>query len=83
VEPTLVCLDTSIIAALIRKDEKTFGNLGELEERGRIISTIVMNLCELYAGPNASRDPLKELEKVQGLVSKLELLELTVQATRR
>jgi hypothetical protein len=43
----------------------------------------VVNLCELYAGAYGSRDPQKELRRVQDLVSNLGLLELDAGAARR
>lgn len=79
----MVCLDTSVIVALIRKDENVLEKLATSEEKGRVISTTVMNLCELYAGAYASREPSKEVEKVQGLISRLALLELSVDASRK
>ncbi len=79
----LVCLDTSVIVALIRKDERALEKLATNQEKGRVISTTVMNLCELYAGAYGSKEPSKELEKVQGLISRLALLELRVEASRK
>jgi len=57
--------------------------LSEEAERGGTVSTTAVNLCELYAGAYASRDPLKELGRIRRLVSGLDLLDLDVEAARR
>ena len=79
----MVCLDTSILVALLRRDETALDKLAREEEKGRIISTTVMNLCELYAGAYGAREPSTELEKVRSLVSRLNLMELSVDASRK
>jgi len=79
----LVCLDTSILIALIRKDKKAVDKLVSEAVRRRSVSTTVINLCELYSGAYASSEPSKELEKVRGLASHLELLDLDVDAARK
>jgi predicted nucleic acid-binding protein len=68
---------------LLRKDEVALRNLSEAADRGAKVSTTVVSLCELYAGAYASEDPLKELRKVEGLVSTLAILDLTQEASRK
>jgi tRNA(fMet)-specific endonuclease VapC len=79
----MVCLDTSVLVALIRKDKAAIAGLTAEAERGGKVSTTTVNLCELYSGAYGSKDPQKELAKVQDLLSNLGLLELDAGAAER
>jgi tRNA(fMet)-specific endonuclease VapC len=79
----MVCLDTSVLVALIRRDHAAIDGLTAEAERGGTVSTTVVNLCELYSGAYGSKNPQKELAKVQDLVSNLGLLELDAGAAKR
>jgi len=79
----LVCLDTSVLVPLLRKEQGPLSNLRREAARGSRVSTTVINLCELYAGAYASQRPSKELHKIEGLVSRLEVFELTKNASRK
>jgi predicted nucleic acid-binding protein len=79
----MVCLDTSVLVALIRKDQAAIDGLTAEAERGGTVSTTVVNLCELYSGAYGSKNPRKELARVQDLVSDLGLLELDAGAAKR
>ena len=79
----MVCLDTSVLVALIRKDREAMEGLRTEAEAGGIVSTTVINLCELYSGAYGSRAPQKELEKVQDLLTHTYLLEFGLGAARR
>jgi tRNA(fMet)-specific endonuclease VapC len=79
----MVCLDTSVLLALIRKDQAAIDGLTAEAERGGTVSTTVVSLCELYSGAYGSKNPQKELARVQDLVSNLGLLELDAGAAKR
>lgn len=79
----MVCLDTSVLVALIRKDQAAIDGLTAEAERGGTVSTTVVNLCELYSGAYGSKNPQKELARVQDLVSDLGLLELDAGSAKR
>ena len=79
----LVCLGTSVIIALIRRDQKAIEKLREAVASRRRVSTTVVSLCELYAGAYGSRDPMRELEKVQGLASLLDVLHFGVNVAKK
>jgi len=79
----MVCLDTSVLVALIRKDQAAMNKLRAEAEKGGTISTTSINLCELYAGAYGSKAQEKELQRVQDLLSQMGILELDVGATRR
>jgi tRNA(fMet)-specific endonuclease VapC len=79
----MVCLDTSVLVSIIRKDRATLEKLRSEAENGTAISTTIINLCELFAGAYGSRDQGKELERVRGIVSTLRVLELSEEASRK
>lgn len=79
----MVCLDSSVLVALIRKDQPAMEHLRAEAEKGGTVSTTMINLCELYAGAFGSKEPQKELARVQDLLSNLALLELDAGAARR
>ncbi|HVB12184.1 MAG TPA: type II toxin-antitoxin system VapC family toxin [Nitrososphaerales archaeon] len=79
----MVCLDTSVLIPIIRKEKKVLERLRIEAENGASISTTKINLCELYIGAYASNNPHKELEKVQSIISALRVLDLTEGASRK
>jgi tRNA(fMet)-specific endonuclease VapC len=79
----MVCLDTSVIVALLRKDESATSKFEEAVAGGAMVSTTVVNLCELYAGAYGARRASQELEKVEGLTSLLQVLDLDAAAAKR
>lgn len=79
----MVCLDTSVLVPLLRKEEEALSNLRNEANKGSRVSTTVISLCELYAGAYASQNPPKELRKVEELISRLEVFELTKEASRK
>jgi tRNA(fMet)-specific endonuclease VapC len=79
----MVCLDTSVLVALIPKDQAAIDGLTAEAERGGTVSTTMVNLRQLYSGAYGSKNPQKEMAKVQDLVSNLGLLGLSVGAANR
>jgi len=79
----LVCLDTSILVPLLRKEEIALRGLRKAAEKNSRVSTTVVSLCELYAGAYASKNPPKELTKIEELISRLNVFELTRGASRK
>jgi tRNA(fMet)-specific endonuclease VapC len=79
----MVCLDTSVLVAILRRDQKTIDRLRVESDLNSEISTTVINLCELYSGTFGSRDPQREMEKVKNILSHFRLLELNESASKR
>ena len=79
----MVCLDTSILVALLRNEEKAMKKLQEEAEKDVRICTTPINLCELYAGASGSRDKAKELRKVKGLQEVMGVLEFNEESCRK
>jgi tRNA(fMet)-specific endonuclease VapC len=79
----MVCLDTSVLVPIIRKEKKVVERLRAEADNGTSISTTTINLCELYMGAYGSNNPQKELEKVQSVVSTLRVIDLSAGASRK
>lgn len=79
----MVCLDTSVIIALLRKDEGAVAKLASAAAEGRTVGTTVVNLCELYSGAHGSRRVVQELRKVERLTSLLQTFAFGVEAAKR
>ena len=79
----MVCLDTSVLVPLLRKDGRALSHLSRAVTEGSKISTTVVSLCELYAGAYGSANTTKELQKIERLTSTLEIFALSEEASRR
>lgn len=79
----MVCLDTSVIVALLRKDAGATSKLEEAVAGGATVSTTAINMCEIYAGAYGARRAGQELEKVERLASLLQVLDLDAAAAKR
>ena len=72
----LVCLDTSVLIALIRKEPRALQMLREAAAKGAQLSTTIICVCELYAGAYGSSNPNRELERIREVLSTLRILGL-------
>jgi tRNA(fMet)-specific endonuclease VapC len=79
----MVCLDTSVVVAMLRKDRAATERLRSEVEGGGTLSTTMVILCELYSGAFGANDPQKELNKIEELLANLEILGLEEGAARR
>ncbi len=79
----MVCLDTSVLIAILRKEDRVIDKLQEEASGGTRVSTTPVNLCELYAGAYASRNPSREVAKVEGLVGLLEILQFNLDSSKK
>lgn len=73
----MVCLDTSVLIAILRKDKSALDKLRSGAELGTNLSTTVINLCELYSGAYGSKEPEKELDKIKNIVTTMRILEFS------
>jgi tRNA(fMet)-specific endonuclease VapC len=81
--PPLVCLDTSFIIALIRRDERALAKLEEYTASETRLTTTPITACELFKGAYKSSKREKELLKVRAILSFLEVLSFSVEASER
>jgi len=76
VDGTRVIIDTDILIDLLRNMEKVVNFLGELEEKGTLLSTTIINAFELYHGAYKSRKLEENLAATRKLLTRLILLPL-------
>jgi predicted nucleic acid-binding protein len=79
----MVCLDTSVLVSIIRKNRSALEKLRAESDEGNAVSTTVINLCELYSGAYGSRNHERELERVGSVVATLRILGLGSEASRK
>ena len=79
----MVCVDTSFLIALIRRKPEVERRLESYTQEDEEISTTPICACELFAGAYKSTRRDLEIKKVKGLLSRMRLLEFTIQACER
>ena len=79
----MVCLDTSFIIALLRRDERALAKLEEYTATQTRLTTTPITACELFKGAYKSPKREKELQKVKKAMSFLEVLNFSIEASER
>ncbi|MEM2981054.1 MAG: type II toxin-antitoxin system VapC family toxin [Thermoproteota archaeon] len=79
----MVCLDTSFIIALIRRDPKAERKLEEYVSRAARLSTTPITAFELFKGAYKSEKKDAEVRKVREILSRLEILDFSVDSCER
>jgi len=79
----MVCLDTSVLVALLRKDRAALERLSSEVDKGGTVSTTDISLCEMYSGAYGSNHPDRELARIGELMSSLGVLGIDAGAARR
>jgi tRNA(fMet)-specific endonuclease VapC len=75
-EATRTVIDTDILIDLLRNVKKVVDFLTEIEERGNLLSTTVINAFELYLGAHKSMEREQNLFATRKLLNRLILLPL-------
>lgn len=79
----MVCLDTSFIIALLRREDNAEKELERVTVQNQRLSTTPITVCELFKGVYRSKNSANEAEKIKGLLTYLEILEFNVDACER
>jgi tRNA(fMet)-specific endonuclease VapC len=79
----LVCVDTSFVIALLRRDPDAEGKLESYVQDDEAIMTTPICACELFAGAYRSTKREIEIKRVKEFLSRMELLEFSAQACER
>jgi len=79
----MVCLDTSFIIALIRRDQGAESKLESHIASEARLSTTPIAACELFRGAYKSMRKDIELKKVRDILGQLEILHFTIEACER
>jgi tRNA(fMet)-specific endonuclease VapC len=74
-------LDTDMLIALMQGKKEAYKAMQDLEGKGARIATTIISAYELFKGADVSSRPERNLAKIQDLLSDIEVLNLTVQAT--
>jgi len=78
----MVCVDTSFLVALERRDSMALEKLQEFERNGEVIYTTAITVTEFYRGAYASKDKTRALRDAKGLLDKFAILELDYESGR-
>ncbi len=68
---------------MIRKEKRALEMLRAHAASDGTVSTTVINVCELYAGAYGSKDPGRELERVNEILSTMRILNLDDAASQK
>ncbi|MGA2973286.1 MAG: type II toxin-antitoxin system VapC family toxin [Candidatus Bathyarchaeia archaeon] len=79
----MVCIDTSFLIALLRRDPNAEAKLESFVEDGERITTTPICACELFAGAYKAKKRDLEIRRVKEFLSRMELLEFSTQACER
>jgi len=79
----MVCLDTSFIVALIRRDPKAEKRLENYVAGEAKLSTTPIAVCELFKGAYRSKRRDIEVRKIKDILAHLEILNFPIEACER
>jgi len=79
----LVCIDTSFLIALLRRDPNAESKLESILQEGETLTTTPICACELFAGAYRAKKRDLEIKRVKEFLSRMELLEFSTQACER
>jgi len=79
----MVCLDTSFIVALIRRDPKAEKRLEDYVASEAKLSTTPIAACELFKGAYRSKRRDTEVRKIKEMLTHLEILSFSIEACER
>ncbi len=79
----MVCVNTSFLIALLRRDPNAEAKLESFLQDGEIITTTPICACELFGGAYRSKKRDHEIKRVKEFLSRMELLEFSTQACER
>ncbi len=74
----MVCLDTSFLIALIRREASAERKLESYTDKGEALTTTAISAAELFEGAYASSRRAVEAAKVREILGRVELLELSL-----
>ena len=78
----MVCVDTSFLVALERRDNGALEKLRELADRGDVVFITAISVAECYRGAYGSRDRAKALRDVKELLELFAVLNLDYDSGR-
>ena len=76
------CLDTDFLVAVLRGQPEARQKMRDLDSEGRHATTTV-NCFELFYGAHMSREKRGNVERVENLLQRLDILAFELEASRR
>jgi len=73
-ETTRVVIDTDLLIDLLRNTKKVVEFIGDMERKGYILSTTIINTFELYYGAYKSKKQAENLASTKKLLERLIIL---------
>lgn len=78
----MVCVDTSFLVALERRDKGALEKMRELEDAGEVVHATAVTVAEYYRGAYGSKDRVRALKDVRGLLDRFVILDLDYESGR-
>lgn len=78
----MVCVDTSFLVALERRDKGAIEKMRELEDSGEVVHATAVTVAEYYRGAYGSKDKARALKDVRGLLDRFVILDLDYESGR-
>jgi tRNA(fMet)-specific endonuclease VapC len=78
----MVCVDTSFLIALERRDNRAIEKMQEFEHDGEVVYTTTITVAECYRGAYGSKDKTKALKDTKGLLDHFAILDLDYESSR-
>jgi len=79
-ENTRVVIDTDILIDLLRNVKKVFEFIGNMERKGYVLSTTIINAFELYHGAYRSKKQAENLASTKKLLERLIILRMSLKS---
>ena len=79
-EITRVVIDTDILIDLLRNVKKVIEFIGNMERKGYILSTTIINAFELYHGAYRSKKRVENLASTRRLLERLIILRMSLKS---
>lgn len=78
----MVCVDTSFLVALERREAGALEKVSELADRGESVFVSAVSVAEFFRGAYGSRDRERALREARGLIGLFAVLDLDYEAGR-
>jgi len=79
-ENTRVVIDTDILIDLLRNVKKALEFIGNMERKGYVLSTTIINAFELYHGAYRSKKQAENLASTKKLLERLIILKMSLKS---
>ncbi|NOJ28243.1 MAG: PIN domain nuclease, partial [Nitrososphaera sp.] len=78
----MVCIDTSFLVALERRDSDALEKMQELDDNGEVVYTTAVTVAEYYRGAYGSKDRAKALKDAKDMLDRFAILNLDYESGR-